>query len=153
MPLCRPAPLLSIPLLSIPAPGRPLGEEVAVWQWRGHGCQRALPAVGHSDGWVGGWFACFQGGCLTVGTDRSAASPPALLSFEDWFRALASAHRGHFHQKPFSGLYDMYWWSALFPGTRVSIAAVMGAQWHVAAPRAWRWDEGALEAELLSHCC
>lgn len=49
---------------------------------------------------------------------------PAMLSVESGF-----------NWKLCFGLCDVYWLcSVYFPGTRVSIGAVMGARWHVAAP-------------------
>lgn len=114
-------------LLSIPAPGRLRGEEVAVWERRRHGCQHG----GRSGRWVAGWFL---GWLSELGARaRCCQTLPALLSVEDWFKALASAHRGHVHRKLFFGLYDVDRWSVRFAGTGVSVAAVVGAHWHVAA--------------------
>lgn len=59
---------------------------------------------------------------------------PDLPSVEAWFKALANTCQGCFHQKLFSGLYAVYWLSVHVPGTRVAVAAGMGACWCVAVP-------------------
>jgi len=152
MPLCRRLHCSASPLLA-----GSWAEEVAV---RGEGVRHGWRSVSWVRGWsviswLGGWVVCLFLQRLSGLGDRRLCCQtlPALLSVEDWSKALASARQGRCHQELFSGSYDVCRWSAHFPGPGVSVAAVVGAHGHVAALQAQRWNEGTLEAELLSRCC
>lgn len=77
LPLCRPAPLLSILLLSIPAPGRPRARR---WLCGSGGDTAAsIPfqrGGGRPLGWVGGWVVCLLSGWLSDRGDRALCCQP-----------------------------------------------------------------------------